>query len=276
MSTTAVEETELVERPPRRKPELVRDGDDWLVRTSCPRCHGDTEHRMPVSEHPEEPSARGIQLAGIILCSRCTEEEDALALQRQTKEAISARVSGADIPPSLVGLKFEDMLDGSERRRRAIDIVRSWAETPNPAARPGLYLFGPVGVGKTRLAATGAWARLEHSPIRWVSVAVLIAKLSAAWGDADRREALKVLTGNGAIVLDDIDKSNPTEHVRNQLFPAIDQRVEARAPMIVTANASLSQLADRLGDAIASRLAGHCTQLELDGPDRRLTIPGAS
>jgi hypothetical protein len=81
-----------------------------------------------------------------------------------------------------------------------------------------------------------------------------------------------VLTGSGAIVLDDIDKSNPSEHVRNQLFPAIDQRVEAGAPMIVTANSSIGQLGERLGEAIMSRLAGHCTPLELDGPDRRLSL----
>lgn len=257
----------------RGRARLHQDGEEFVVLAPCPGCQEEQQHRSPVADG--QPSAFSLSLACLLLCSRCTAADDELEQQRQNKEAISRRVSAADVPPSLVGLKFDDMLDGSSARRRtAIEIVREWSQTPTPAARPGLYLYGPVGVGKTRLAATAAWARLEHSPIRWVSVAVLIAKLSAAWGDADRREALKVLTGRGAIVLDDIDKSNPSEHVRNQLFPAIDQRVEARAPMIVTANSSVSQLAERLGDPIASRLAGHCTQLELDGPDRRLELPG--
>jgi DNA replication protein DnaC len=266
------------DRPRHVKPALKRDGDEWVVTVSCPRCRQPTEHRLAVAEHPEEPSERALKLSCIILCSGCTVADDAAGLQKRTAEARSARVSAADIPPSLVGLKFKDMLDGAaERRRQAIEIVRQWSAMTTPAARPGLYIYGSVGVGKTRLAATGAWARLEHAPIRWVSVAVLMAKLSAAWGDADRRQALQVLTGHGAVVLDDIDKVNPSENARAQLYAAINERIDAKAPMIVTANSKLSELAARLGDPIVSRLAGHCTQLELDGPDRRLSlIPGGS
>lgn len=255
------------------KLELRRDGDEYVVAAPCPRCRVVQEHRTWVRDG--EPSPSGISLAALILCRNCTEEDDKEELERNTAEARELRVSAAAMPHSLIkaGLKFEDMLDGADdRRASAIGVCREWASMSTPAARPGLYLWGPWGVGKTRLAATAAVARLEHSPIRWVSVALLFAKLAAAWADVDRQKALKVITGKGAVVLDDLDKVNPTENARQQLYTAINERIDAGAPMIVTANAKLSELADTLGDAIVSRLVGHCTQLELDGPDRRIKL----
>jgi DNA replication protein DnaC len=101
---------------------------------------------------------------------------------------------------------------------------------------------------------------------------VLMAELQQAWGDDDRRAALKVLTSAGPIALDDFDKVNATEHVRVQLFTALDKREQSRVPLIVTTNLKPSELSKKLGDVIASRLVGMCVVLPYPGPDRRLEI----
>jgi hypothetical protein len=177
---------------------------------------------------------------------------------------VERRRQESGIPDALRGLPLPDGAGGPET------AARRWATGELRA----LLLTGPVGVGKTRAAASAAWERAEREPVRWVSVPVLFAQLGRGFGDEQRDDALTVLTGTGALVLDDLDKSRPTEYVAEQLFAAIDSRVAAGAALLVTTNLALSELAARFpepyGEAIVSRLAGYCEALAMEGPDRRL------
>jgi DNA replication protein DnaC len=119
-----------------------------------------------------------------------------------------------------------------------------------------------------------------------VSVPDLIIKLSASFGDKDRAEALKVLTGRGPLVLDDLDKIKPSAHVLSHLFTAIDARYQSGAPLFVTTNMVPSELVDFFAgdrgdaderrvaaEAIVSRLLEHCVLHRIEGPDRRRAAP---
>ena len=141
-------------------------------------------------------------------------------------------------------------------------------------------LVGPVGVGKTWLAAAAAWALLERKAVRWFSVPTLFARIGLAFADEARQDALNVLAGTQALVLDDIDKARATDYAAEQLFCAIDNRVTAGAPLLITTNLELDALAARFpqpyGEAIVSRLAQHCEAFALEGADRRLEVPGVA
>jgi DNA replication protein DnaC len=226
------------------------------------------------------PSRLVVQLMQRALCDPCIEKLNAADERRRVEDAMRERVAESRMPRSLLDeVSWESLLEkaasptDTERRRRAIERAREWAECEDFSGRkPGLLLWGDPGTGKTRLMATAAKARLEHSPIRWVSVGVLMAELQGAWADTDRKQALKVLTSKGAVALDDFDKVNPTDSTRMQLFTALDKREQARTPIIVTTNCKPSDLSKKLGDVIASRLVGMCEVLAYPGPDRRLEI----
>jgi DNA replication protein DnaC len=79
-------------------------------------------------------------------------------------------------------------------------------------------------------------------------VPVLFAHLGRAFSDDERQDALAGLTGDQALVLDDLDKTWPTEYAAEQLFCAIDKRLTARAALLVTTNLALSELAARYPD----------------------------
>jgi DNA replication protein DnaC len=174
---------------------------------------------------------------------------------------LSDRRIKANIPAGLTGLRFNDTTTGP-----AADAARQWGA----GEINGVLLCGPVGVGKTHLAACAINQRLERGQVKWVSVPSMIARALAAFDSEERKQATTELTGRGGIVLDDLDKVKPSDWALSQLFVAIDTRVTAGAPLFVTTNMQPGEIAKTFGEAIASRLVGHCLVRKLDGQDRRL------
>jgi chromosomal replication initiation ATPase DnaA len=227
----------------------------------CPLCAASAEHELER------------MLALNPVCTGCKEQEEAREAAQAAAEAARQRSKRSGMPGPLRGLRWADLVS-TGKRGVAIAAALKWAQAPRHEAR-GLYLWGPAGTGKTRVASTAAWERLQAGEgLRWVSVAVLLTRLEASFSDKERQAALEVLTGDGPIVLDDIDKVNPSESKRNQLFAAIDRRVTAGNPMLVTGNLSPQQLESKLDAPIASRILGYSLgrTFELDGPDRRMTL----
>lgn len=178
-----------------------------------------------------------------------------LLKRRRDASGIPGELCGISLPTSAVG---------------ATTAAKRWAA----GDMRGLLLTGSVGVGKTHLAAAAAWARMVLDPVRWLSVPVLFARLALAFSDGERQDALRVLAGEGGLVLDDIDKARGTEFAAEALFTAIDVRVTAGAPLLVTTNLMPSALRDHFpsgyGSPIVSRLVGYCETFALEGRDRRL------
>lgn len=205
-----------------------------------------------------EAGALGMQVdpRGRPECDDCREYRE-----QQTRHRLDERATRAEIPASLRGINFDSCAEGPSR-----DVARDWAM----GDLKGLCLTGDPGVGKTFLAAAAAWARLQEAPVRWVSAARLMAQLRSGFNTEARVKADGILTGHGAIVLDDLDKVNPTDYGREVMFAAIDARVEEGTPLLVTTNKSMEELGDLLGHPIKSRVAGYCQVVRMVGRDRRI------
>lgn len=138
----------------------------------------------------------------------------------------------------------------------------------------GPHADGPCGCREDAPGRRGRVGSDRARPAALVSVPFLFARLGLAFSDDARQEALNALAATDALVLDDIDKTRPTEYAAEQLFCAIDTRVTAGAGLLVTTNLAPSALAERFpdpyGEAIVSRLVGHCETFALEGGDRRL------
>lgn len=198
-------------------------------------------------------------------CQDCADRLDREAEEAERKEAREARRARCQMPKRLRGETL-DRLPATPEQEVAVSAAKDWAA----GDIPGLMLTGPTGTGKTRIAAAACWTRLEREPCAYVSVAHAMTQLASSLTDEGRAETARRFHGTGAVVLDDLDKCRPTDYGKEQIFAAVDAREQAGAPLLVTTNLTPSEIAERFGEALASRLVGYCQRVHVSGEDRRL------
>jgi DNA replication protein DnaC len=209
------------------------------------------------------------------VCERCiaaAEQRERDSEQFRARAAAErrrhARRQHSGVPAELLDLRWSDL--ETTGREDAITAAKRWAD----GNLPGLVLTGPVGVGKTRIAAAAANAMLEHRALRWTSAPLVFARLGSGLGTDRREDAIDVLIGAHPLVLDDLDKTRPTEYAAEHVFAAIDTRLTEGIPLLVTTNLGSAEIAQKFpppyGEAIASRLTrSGITGCRLEGRDRR-------
>lgn len=141
--------------------------------------------------------------------------------------------------------------------------------------RRGIYLHGEVGSGKTHIAWALAkrWEEQTGRPPLFWNVSELIRSIKSDFNkhpyDQEREEEY-IMQHRGLLFLDDLGAERATDFVADTLYLIVNRRYEEKIPMIITSNLDLGELSDRVGDRIASRIAGMSEVIELKGGDRRI------
>jgi DNA replication protein DnaC len=76
--------------------------------------------------------------------------------------------------------------------------------------------------------------------------------------------------GKKCLILDDLGVEKTTEWSLQTLYTIIDRRYREEKQTLITSNLTLDEIAEKVGDRIASRIAGMCKVVEIKGRDRRL------
>lgn len=140
------------------------------------------------------------------------------------------------------------------------------------ANRNGLYFWGNPGVGKTHLVCAIIKILLGNFKVKYFNVGDLLERLRAEFNKPEVEEGIleQIMNFKGVLVLDDIGAEKASEWTRERLYLIINKRYEDMFPTIFTSNYNLSDLQERLGDRITSRIAGSTLDIKISGVDQRL------
>lgn len=135
------------------------------------------------------------------------------------------------------------------------------------------------GLGKTHLLTAMALQLLhEGVQVLLVNDADIVAELRQGQFAKDHEHFEKIISsiqGVELLIWDDLGKAKTTEWVLNIYYRIINHRYRKGLPTCFTSNEDMDSLADKIGDATASRLYLMCRNrlLLCEGPDYRLTEP---
>lgn len=167
------------------------------------------------------------------------------------------------IPPKYHSASLSDFGESKET------VFRQFCADPAKQ----LLLTGECGTGKTR----ALYAILIHShengtPCELHVVPDLVKHLQVACSvdtQAEHKEIKRLAGYRGILFLDDLGAEKVTQFVLQDLYLIISEREKWDRPTVVTSNLSLQEIAEKMDDRIASRLAGGAV-LQLGGEDYRL------
>lgn len=192
------------------------------------------------------------------------------------------RISAANIPSWAREWTFDSYPGNSV----GLEAVKAWAVDDHTVA-PGLCLWGPPGRGKTGLAISALRYRIEAgdgdqfswmvcsgprvekriasnlqlrepAPIwfeRWTDLKsrLLGARLSGGDDIMTARSVLRELDRSTLIALDDVDQDTLSPWKEEQLLFLIERPLRGKR-LILTLNAEIASVVDRLGARIVDRL----------------------
>lgn len=215
-----------------------------------------------------------------VCTTECQEREDqrewTLATRQQKVLSLRKR---SEMPVRLADATFSDFKveenlsptlakarDACERYAAEFE-ERSWSGE-------GLYLAGPVGTGKTHLAAATARRLMyrRHTPTLFVTVPDLLDRMRPGnfGGVQDDREAwFAAAKGAELLVLDDLGAEKATEWAQERVFILINHRYRERLPTIFTSNLDPEELGEHLGERVVSRIVEVSEFVRVAGVDYR-------
>ena len=139
----------------------------------------------------------------------------------------------------------------------------------------GVWLFGPVGVGKTHAACAmlRGWLSGGGRGLFCTEQGMLASVRASFSGGGD---GLAPYLSAPLLVLDDVGKERASEWVASQLFRLVDERGSHGLPTVATSQlapeewlASVARASEPTARALESRLMGGFDARRVSGPDRR-------
>jgi DNA replication protein DnaC len=208
-------------------------------------------------------------------CPECTEatkqseatEREARETEEIARRAEETRVNWLERYGPGTRLASASLADFglTEENRAALEMATAWLDED---PRPNLIIAGPIGSGKSYLAAclfqrllTDNWCETQARWPIWLRAQKLLAMVKNGFGDetARRQAATHCAAAQKAplLFLDDLGKTHPgkdSSWVEEQLYSIIDERYCELRSTVITTEWREDCLDERCGESVVSRL----------------------
>lgn len=234
--------------------EDERLGEDGLLH--CIRCGTPRQKQLEVL---------GTQYLVRCLCScqaEAAQKAEAARRAVELRDRVARYRSLGITDDSLKHSTFENDRYGFPEMQVAKRYVDQWEQMRKSAT--GLLLWGPVGTGKTFLAACIANALLDRAvPVMMTSFGRILGGMPGV-NTGEQNRYIDSFNSFDLLVIDDLGTERETEFAMEQVFNVVDARYRARLPMIITTNLKLDELKNPKPVAkqrIYSRVLERCVPL---------------
>lgn len=200
---------------------------------------------------------------------------------KRKQQRIANLFQCARVPKAYASDRWSDYIPTAENQKAV--AAAKWAATAGKGHDISLFIYGPRGTGKTKLAAIIANEKAHSGQeVLFSSVPDLLEDIRQSYKTNTRAETMQAARDTPCLILDDLGAEHITEWVGVQLFTLVNYRYNESLQTIITTNYDTAELAERLtvytkgGEAddtqaqrILSRIYGMCKRIYLGGKDWR-------
>lgn len=237
-------------------------GDDGLL--YCSRCH---TARQCIDKH----FRIGRKVPCVCKCIRERMEKEEEERERQKKFQEIQRFRSMGFPDrELQSCTFENDDGARPELSQAMQTYVENFKTLRKDAK-GLLLYGPVGTGKSFLAACVVNALIDQGyPCLMTNFARLTNEIAGMW--EGKQEYLDGLGRFSLVAIDDLGVERDTEYMNENVTTIIDCLYRSNVPVIITSNYTPKQLTEATEirkKRVYDRLLERCHPIKVDGTSRR-------
>ncbi|MFV9511167.1 primosomal protein DnaI [Tepidibacillus sp. LV47] len=188
------------------------------------------------------------------------------------------------IAKDILNASFKDLDKTGERQEVIRALLKFIANQQEGKKQKGIYLYGPLGVGKSHLmAATARLLADKGISTLMIYVPDFFREIKNSIHDQSLNEKMKLLKEVEVLILDDIGAETISQWERDEILGAILQaRMVKGLPTLYTSNLNYDDLEEHLSYSskggieelkakrIMERIRHYTIPYFLDGPNRRM------
>jgi DNA replication protein DnaC len=198
------------------------------------------------------------------------------AEKRQTQ--IAATFTRAGIPAHFHGLTIDTLVEvvgDDPDKQKAIEAAKSMVETGYYANKPGIFLFGEYGCGKTGVLTPVLRHYLDqgHTGL-WMEFYDFTEEIQSKYGkDDEASRAMDLVRSIEWLLMDDVGdvgrNGQETDDKRKLLYQIVNHRHNHVMPMLITSNLAPDRFATQFGTRTFERIVESCAIVRIGGRNLR-------